>query len=31
MRRPLQALRAKRTGKFFPETVGFQEREGIIN
>jgi len=26
-----QELREKRTGEFFPETVGFQEREGIIN
>ena len=31
MRRLLQELREKRTGEFFPETVGFQEREGIIN
>ena len=31
MRRLRQELRAKRTGEFFPETVGFQEREGIIN
>jgi 2-methylisocitrate lyase-like PEP mutase family enzyme len=31
MRRLLQELRAKGTGEFFPETVGFQEREGIIN
>jgi len=26
-----QELRETRTGEFFPETVGFQEREGIIN
>ena len=31
MRRLRQELRAKRTGEFFPETVGFQAREGIIN
>ena len=31
MRRLLQELRVKRTGEFFPDTVGFQEREGIIN
>jgi hypothetical protein len=31
MRRLLQELRAKRTGEFFPDTVGFQEREGIMN
>ena len=31
MRRLLQELRAKRTGEFCVETVGFQEREGIIN
>jgi 2-methylisocitrate lyase-like PEP mutase family enzyme len=31
MRRLLQELRAHRTGEFFPDTVGFQEREGIIN
>jgi len=31
MRRLLQELREKRTGEFFPDTVGFQEREGIIN
>lgn len=31
MRRLLKELREKQTGEFFPETVGFQEREGIIN
>jgi hypothetical protein len=31
MRRVLQELRAKHTGEFFPDTVGFHEREGIIN
>jgi len=31
MRRLLQELRETRTGEFFAETVGFQEREGIIN
>jgi hypothetical protein len=31
MRCVLQELRAKRTGEFFPDTVGFHEREGIIN
>ena len=31
MRRLLQELREKRTGEFFPETIGVQEREGIIN
>jgi len=31
MRRLLQELREKRTGEFFPDTVGFQECEGIIN
>ena len=31
MRRLLQELREKRTGEFCAETVGFQEREGIIN
>ena len=31
MRRLLQELREKRPGAFFPDTVGFQEREGIIN
>ena len=31
MRRLLQELREKRTGEFFPETVGVQAREGIIN
>ena len=31
MRRLLQELRATRIGAFFSETVGFQEREGIIN
>jgi carboxyvinyl-carboxyphosphonate phosphorylmutase len=31
MRRLLQEFRAKRTGEFFPDTVSFQEREGIIN
>lgn len=31
MRRVLHAMREAGTGEFFPETVGFQEREGIIN
>jgi 2-methylisocitrate lyase-like PEP mutase family enzyme len=31
MHRLLQELREQRTGEFFPDTVGFQEREGIIN
>ena len=31
MRRLLQELHEKRTGEFFPDTVSFQEREGIIN
>lgn len=31
MRRVLQELRNTGTGEFFPETVGFQERESIIN
>ena len=31
MRRLLQELREKRTGEFCTKTVGFQEREGIIN
>jgi 2-methylisocitrate lyase-like PEP mutase family enzyme len=31
MRCLLQELRKQRTGEFFPETMGFQEREGIIN
>ena len=31
MRRLLQELHEKRTGEFFTDTVGFQEREGIIN
>jgi 2-methylisocitrate lyase-like PEP mutase family enzyme len=31
MHRLLQELRAQRTGEFFPDTVSFQEREGIIN
>jgi 2-methylisocitrate lyase-like PEP mutase family enzyme len=31
MRRLLQELHEKRTGEFFSDTVGFQEREGIIN
>ncbi len=31
MRRVLQELLTTGTGEFFPETVGFQEREGIIN
>jgi len=31
MRRLLQELCETRTGEFFPDTVGFQEREGIIN
>jgi hypothetical protein len=31
MSRLLQELCAKRTGAFFPDTVGFHEREGIIN
>jgi len=31
MRRLLQELREQRTGEFCAETVGFQEREGIIN
>jgi hypothetical protein len=31
MRCLLQELRETRTGEFFAETVGFQEREGIIN
>jgi hypothetical protein len=31
MRCVLQELRAKRTGEFFPDTVGFYGREGIIN
>lgn len=31
MRRVLQAMRESGTGEFFPDTVGFQEREGIIN
>jgi len=31
MRRLLKELCEKRTGEFFPDTVGFQEREGIIN
>lgn len=31
MRRLLHELHEKRTGEFFPDTVGFQEREDIIN
>jgi hypothetical protein len=31
MRRLLQELREKRTDEFCAETVGYQEREGIIN
>ncbi|MGE3540980.1 MAG: oxaloacetate decarboxylase [Candidatus Tectimicrobiota bacterium] len=31
MRRLLSALRAQQTGEFFPDSVDFQEREGIIN
>jgi hypothetical protein len=31
MPRLLQELRVRCTGAFFPDTVGFHEREGIIN
>lgn len=31
MRRVLQELRERRTTEFYPDIVGFQEREGIIN
>src|SRR4029077_10275854 len=31
MRRLLQELRETRTGEFFAETVGFQERESLSN
>lgn len=31
MRRLLTAMREQQTGEFFPDSVGFQEREGIIN